>query len=104
MGRASSAADSPGWRRLGTSCTSARAKRARWTNGRIERFFEALKSGRLYRHDIGDGVDLAGGAQPFRVIYNSIPPHEALGIARQLERYHQTPTVNLPDLEPVSSS
>jgi len=47
-------------------------KKAPWTNGQIERFFGALKYERLYRHDIGDGVALAGHVTDFRTIYNSI--------------------------------
>lgn len=77
-------------------------KKAPWTNGQIERFFGALKYERLYRHDIGDGIDLAAHAQDFRTIYNSIRPHETINMARPLERYRQTPTSNFPD--PVSVS
>ncbi|HEX4864404.1 MAG TPA: hypothetical protein VFV02_10040 [Acidimicrobiales bacterium] len=50
----------------------------------------ALKYERLYRHDIGDGVDLAVHADSFRTIYNSIRPHVAIAMARPLERYRQT--------------
>jgi transposase InsO family protein len=79
-------------------------RKAPWTNGVIERFFGALKYERLYRHDIGDGVQLASHARNFRTIYNSIRPHEAIGMARPLERYRQTPTTNIPDPESVSDS
>jgi transposase InsO family protein len=79
-------------------------KKAPWTNGMIERFFEALKYERLYRHDIADGIELAAHADDFMTIYNSIRPHEAIAMARPLERYRQTPNTNLPDHESVSSS
>ena len=46
---------------------------------------------RLYRHDISDGVDLAAHATSFRIIYNSIRPHESIGMARPLERYRKPP-------------
>jgi transposase InsO family protein len=68
----------------------------------IERFFEALKYERLYRHDIRDGIQLADHTADFKTIYNSIRPHEAIAMARPLERYRQTPTTNIPDPESVS--
>ena len=77
-------------------------KKAPWTNGQIERFFGALKYERLYRHDISDGVDLAAHARDFRTIYNSIRPHETIGMARPLERYRKPPTTNIPDPGSVS--
>jgi transposase InsO family protein len=77
-------------------------KKAPWTNGQVERFFGALKYERLYRHDIGDGVALAAHATSFRTTYNSIRPHETIGMARPLERYRQTPTSNFPDPGSVS--
>lgn len=79
-------------------------KKAPWTNGVIERFFGALKYERLYRHDVGDGIDLAAHAGSFKTIYNSIRPHESIGMARPLQRYRQTPTPNIPDPESVSDS
>lgn len=79
-------------------------KKAPWTNGMIERFFGALKYERLYRHDIGDGIDLAAHALDFRTIYNTIRPHEAIAMARPLECYQQTPTTNIPDTELVSDT
>jgi putative transposase len=78
-------------------------KKAPWTNGVIERFFEALKYERLYRHDISDGVQLAGHALDFKTVYNSIRPHESIAMARPLERYRQTPTTNFPDPGSVSN-
>lgn len=63
----------------------------------IERFFEALKYERLYRHDIGDGVALAAHVLDFKTIYNSIRPHESIAMARPLEHYRHTPTSHFPD-------
>jgi putative transposase len=71
-------------------------KKAPWTNGVIERFFGALKYEDLYRHDLCNGVELAQHVTSFRTIYNSIRPHEAIGMARPLERYRQDPDPNLP--------
>jgi len=79
-------------------------KKAPWTNGQIERFFGALKYERLYRYQIGDGVDLATHALTFRTIYNSIRPHEAIGMGRPLERYRMPPTTNFPDPGSVSDA
>jgi putative transposase len=77
-------------------------KKAPWTNGVIERFFGALKYERLYRHDIGDGVALAAHVTDFRTVYNSIRPHEAIAMARPLERYRRAPEPNFPDPKSVS--
>lgn len=46
----------------------------------IEWFFGSLKSERLYRHDIGDGNELSNHAVDFLTTYNSIRPHEAIGM------------------------
>ncbi|MGF1616503.1 MAG: integrase core domain-containing protein [Acidimicrobiia bacterium] len=79
-------------------------KKAPWTNGVIERFFGAVKYERLYRYDIGDGVALAHHIDEYRTIYNSIRPHEAIGMTRPLERYRQTPRPNIPDPKSVSDT
>ena len=73
-------------------------RRAPWTNGMIERFFEAIKCEHLYRRDIGDGAELAD----HRTIYNTIRPHDAIAMRRPLQRYRQTPTTQPPDPETVS--
>ncbi|WP_423918686.1 integrase core domain-containing protein [Candidatus Poriferisodalis sp.] len=63
------------------------------TNGVIERWFEALKYERLYRHDIADGIGLADHAADFIDEYNRIRPHESLDWARPLDAYLHTPTL-----------
>jgi len=48
------------------------------TNGVIERFFETLKYEHLFRGHIGDGDALDMEIHRFRLIYNTIRPHQAL--------------------------
>lgn len=48
------------------------------TNGVVERFFGTLKYEHLYRGYIGDGDALDMEAHRFRIIYNTIRPHQAL--------------------------
>lgn len=48
------------------------------TNGVIKRFFGTLKYEHLYRGYIGDGDALDMEAHRFRIIYNTIRPHQAL--------------------------
>jgi putative transposase len=48
------------------------------TNGVIERFFGTLKYEHLYRGFIGDGDALDMEVHRFRVIYNTIRPHQYL--------------------------
>ncbi|WP_433579099.1 transposase [Nocardia brasiliensis] len=49
------------------------------TNGVIERFFGTLKYEHLYRGVIADGDALDMEVRRFRVIYNTLRPHQALG-------------------------
>ena len=77
-------------------------RRAPWTNGVIERFFEAIKYEHLYRRNIGDGPDLADQVATFRAIYNTIRPHEAIAMTRPLQHYRQTPATQPPDPRNVS--
>ena len=77
-------------------------RRARWTNGVIERFFAAIKYEHLYRHDIATGVELADQVDSFRAIYNTTRPHEAIAMRRPLQRYRHTPTTQPPDPKNVS--
>jgi transposase InsO family protein len=72
----------------------ARATRHRspGTNGVIERWFQALKYERLYRHDIADGLGLEDHVETFRYQFNYIRPHDALDWARPIgATYPQTP-------------
>lgn len=48
------------------------------TNGVIERFFGSLKYEHLYRGYIADGDALDMETHRFRIIYNTIRPHQAL--------------------------
>ena len=70
----------------------------------IERFFQAIKYEHLYRRDIADGIQLAAETDSYRTTYNSIRPHEAIAMARPLDRYHQTPTTQPKNKETVSNT
>ena len=48
------------------------------SNGVVERFFESLKYEHLYRGHIADGNALDMETHRFRIIYNTIRPHQAL--------------------------
>ncbi|MCY3608127.1 MAG: integrase core domain-containing protein, partial [Acidimicrobiaceae bacterium] len=65
--------------------------RAPHTNGVIERFFRSIKYERLYRRDIGDGIELAAQADAYRTVFNHVRPHEALAMTRPADRYRQPP-------------
>lgn len=78
--------------------------RAPWTNGRIERWFRSIKYEHLYRRDIADGIALAHHCDDYRTIYNSIRPHQQIGMARPLELYRQPPTTQPSDQKSVSDS
>ena len=78
--------------------------RAPWTNGVIERFFGAIKYEHLYRRDIDDGIQLAAETDSYRTTYNSIRPHQAIAMARPLDRYRQTPTTQPKNKETASNS
>jgi putative transposase len=58
----------------------------------IERFYQAIKYEHLYRHEIGDGLVLATEVGNYLTIYNTICPHEAIGVATPLTRYLQAPS------------
>ncbi len=67
------------------------------TNGVIERFFGTLKYEHLFRGYIGDGDALDMEAHHFRIIYNTIRPHQALGDRTPKQAYLNSPTPqNLP--------
>ncbi|WP_423922769.1 integrase core domain-containing protein [Candidatus Poriferisodalis sp.] len=78
--------------------------RAPWTNGVIERFFGAVKYEHLYRRDITDSLELAAQVRAYHKTYNTIRPHQAIAMARPIDRYRQTPTTQPPDSESVSDS
>ncbi len=48
----------------------------------IERFFEAIKYEHLYRRESRRRPGLAAAVDTYQTIYNTIGPHEAIGIAR----------------------
>jgi transposase InsO family protein len=67
------------------------------TNGVIERFFGSLKYEHLYRGYIGDGDALDMETHHFRIIYNTIRPHQALDYRTPKQAYLNQPTPqNLP--------
>lgn len=68
------------------------------TNGVIERFFGTLKYEHLFRGYIGDGDALDMEAHRFRIIYNTIRPHQALADRTPKQAYlaEKTPE-NLPN-------
>jgi putative transposase len=67
------------------------------TNGVIERFFGSLKYEHLFRGYIADGDALDMEAHRFRIIYNTIRPHQALADRTPKQTYlaRKTPE-NLP--------
>lgn len=61
------------------------------TNGVIERFFGSLKYEHLYRGYIGDGDALDMEAHRYRLIYNTIRPHQALNDRTPHQAYLNQP-------------
>ena len=61
------------------------------TNGVIERFFGTLKYEHLYRLEIADVVTLVAEVEAFRLLYNTVRPHEALDFERPMDRYLSEP-------------
>jgi transposase InsO family protein len=57
------------------------------TNGVIERFFGTLKYDHLYREEIAEVVTLVAEVEAFRLIYNTVRPHETLGDVPPMARY-----------------
>ena len=67
------------------------------TNGVVERFFGTLKYEHLFRGYIGDGDALDMEAHRFRIIYNTIRPHQALADRTPKQAYLAAKTPeNLP--------
>lgn len=65
--------------------------RAPETNGVIERFFGTLKYEHLYRREIADVMTLVAEVEAFRLIYNTVRPHESVGDVPPMERYLSEP-------------
>jgi putative transposase len=57
------------------------------TNGVIERYHGAIQIEHLWRNLPADGAEMTRMVEEFRVIYNTIRPHETLAGDRPLERY-----------------
>lgn len=73
------------------------------TNGVRERAFGSLKYEHLYRHEITDVDVLVVEAEHYRRVFNTIRPHEALGMQRPQEVYLAAiPNVPDPESEPES--
>jgi putative transposase len=73
------------------------------TNGVRERAFGSLKYEHLYRHEITDVEVLAREAEHYRQIFNTIRPHEALGMRRPTDVYlNAVPNFESPEPEPPS--
>ena len=67
------------------------------TNGVVERFFESLKYEHLFRGYIGNGDALDMEVHRFRIIYNTIRPHQTLSDHTPKQAYLATKTPkNLP--------
>jgi putative transposase len=67
------------------------------TNGVVERFFGTLKYEHLFRGYIGDGDALDMETHRFRIIYNTIRPHQGLNDRTPRQAYLNKPRAqNLP--------
>jgi transposase InsO family protein len=77
-------------------------------NGVRERAFGSLKYEHLYRLEIDDGYQLGLEVETYRQLFNTIRPHEALGMRRPLEVHleaindHQTIKSTEPESLPLS--
>lgn len=61
------------------------------TNGVIERFYGSLKYEHLYRREIASGIELNDECHSYRLLYNQIRPHEALGLRPPIRTYLAEP-------------
>lgn len=61
------------------------------TGGVVERFIGTLKYEHLYRGYIGDGDALDMEVHPFRIIYNTIRPHQTLNDHTPKQAYPAQP-------------
>lgn len=79
-------------------------RRSPGQNGVCERAFGSLKYEHLHRHEITDGPMIPTEAEAYRPVFNTVRPHEALGMARPAERYLQAqperPMVLVPATQP----
>ena len=57
------------------------------TQGKDERFHRSLKAEVLSRHDFTNAHDLQSRCDQWRVLYNQIRPHDALGLEVPVSRY-----------------
>jgi putative transposase len=77
-------------------------------NGVRERAFGSLKYEHLYRLEIDDGQQLAVEVESYRQLFNTIRPHEAIGMRHPLDVHleaindPQTITSNEPETLPLS--
>ncbi len=78
--------------------------RAPETNGVAERYFGSLKYEHLYREEIADVVELADESEAYRLLYNTIRPHEALDFATPISHYLAHPAPHLFGPESVQGS
>lgn len=56
-----------------------------------ERFLGSVNYEHPYRLKVGDVVTLAAEVEAYRLLHNTIRPHEALDFERPLERYIREP-------------
>jgi hypothetical protein len=62
------------------------------TNGVIERYHGAIQIEHLWRDLPADGADMTAKVEAFRIIYNTIRPHETLAGARPIEVFLADPS------------
>jgi putative transposase len=62
------------------------------TNGVIERYHGAIQIEHLWRDLPADGADMTTKVEAFRIIYNTIRPHETLAGARPIEVFLADPS------------
>jgi len=60
-------------------------------NGVIERFFGTLKYEHPYRKEIAEVITLVAEIEAYRLVYNTVRPHEALDYERPMECYRADP-------------
>jgi transposase InsO family protein len=78
--------------------------RAPETNGVVERFNGSLKYEHLYRLEVPDVLALVDEAEAYRLLYNTIRPHESLDFATPISHYLAHPGSHLSGPETVQES